>query len=116
MQAETIEIVRLEPMRVARVWAFAPNPEEQAWQKLTAFAGPRGLLTAGHRIFGFNNPNPSAGSPNYGYEYWITVDGDVAPAVGGGDHGGAGRAVRRASRRCDWRLRRDDPGGVAAAG
>lgn len=81
MQAETIEIVRLEPMRVARVWAFAPNPEEQAWQKLTAFAGPRGLLTAGHRIFGFNNPNPSAGSPNYGYEYWITVDGDVAPAA-----------------------------------
>lgn len=77
MQAETIKIIHLEPMRVARAWAFASNPEEQAWQKLAAFATPRGLLTAEHRIFGFNNPNPSAGSPNYGYEFWITVDSEV---------------------------------------
>ncbi|MEZ4638066.1 MAG: effector binding domain-containing protein [Caldilineaceae bacterium] len=24
-------------------------------------------------MFGFNNPNPSPGSPNYGYEFWIVV-------------------------------------------
>ena len=29
-----------------------------------------------HRLFGFNNPDPSAGSPNYGYEVWIVVDRD----------------------------------------
>jgi predicted transcriptional regulator YdeE len=24
-------------------------------------------------VFGFNNPNPSPGSPNYGYDLWITI-------------------------------------------
>lgn len=80
MQEETVQIVHLEPMRVASAWAFGPNPEEMAWQKLTEWAGPRDLLSTGHRIFGFNHPNPSAGSPNYGYEYWITVDTNVEPA------------------------------------
>ena len=80
MKEETVQIVVLEPMRVASAWAFGPNPEELAWQKLKAWAEPRGLLTSGQRIFGFNNPNPSAGSPNYGYEFWLTVDADVAPA------------------------------------
>ena len=32
-----------------------------------------------HRLFGFNNPNPSAGSPNYGYEAWIVVDPGTEP-------------------------------------
>lgn len=79
MTTETVQIVTLEPMRVASAWAFGPNPEEMAWQKLAAWAEPHGLLSAGHRIFGFNNPNPSAGSPNYGYEYWLTVDAAVVP-------------------------------------
>ena len=30
-----------------------------------------------HRIFGFNNPYPSPGSPNYGWESWITIGSDV---------------------------------------
>ena len=29
------------------------------------------------RFFGFNNPNPSPGSPNYGYEQWLTVGPEV---------------------------------------
>ena len=82
MNADKIELIRLEPMRVASAWAFGPNPEEMAWQKLTTWATPLGLLTPEHRIFGFNNPNPSAGSPNYGYEYWITVAPDVTPGDG----------------------------------
>jgi DNA gyrase inhibitor GyrI len=77
---ETIEIVRIEPLRVASIWAFGPNPEELAWQKLAAFARTHGLLTAGTRIFGFNHPDPSPGSPNYGYEFWITVGPEVTPA------------------------------------
>jgi len=81
MNAERIELVRLEPMRVASAWAFGPNPEEMAWQKLTTWASLPGLLTSAQRIFGFNNPSPSAGSPNYGYEYWLTVPPDVAPDV-----------------------------------
>ncbi len=34
------------------------------------------------RFFGFNNPDPSPGSPNYGYEQWVTVD-TAAPPEGG---------------------------------
>ena len=34
---------------------------------------PRGQ----HRIFGYNNPDPSPGSPNYGYDVWLTVDESV---------------------------------------
>ena len=76
-----VRIVQLEPMRVASLWAFGPSPEIEAWEKLTAWAKPRGLLDdpQSHRIFGFNNPNPSPGSPNYGYELWIEVGPDVEP-------------------------------------
>lgn len=76
-----IRIVTIEPIRVASVWGFGPSPEEIAWQKLQAWAGSKGLLDRPekHRIFGFNNPNPSAGSPNYGYELWIEVDSETGP-------------------------------------
>jgi DNA gyrase inhibitor GyrI len=68
-------------MRVASLWAFGESPEDQVWEKLEAWAGPKGLLDhpEEHPIFGFNNPNPSAGSPNYGYELWIVVGPDVEP-------------------------------------
>jgi DNA gyrase inhibitor GyrI len=68
-------------MRVASVHGFGESPESQAWDKLIAWAGPKGLLddVEKHRIFGFDNPNPSPGSPNYGYEFWIVVDPDVEP-------------------------------------
>jgi DNA gyrase inhibitor GyrI len=76
-----VRIVKLEPLRVASFWGFGASPEEVAFEKLFAWAGPRGLLEdrGTHRLFGFNNPNPSAGSPNYGYETWIVVGPDVEP-------------------------------------
>jgi DNA gyrase inhibitor GyrI len=66
-------------MRVASVHGFGASPEGVAWQKLVAWAKPRGLVDdlSQRRIFGFNNPNPSPGSPNYGYEFWITVGPEV---------------------------------------
>ena len=75
MQKHNVRIVDLEPLRVARFHGFGEEPENIAWQRLEAWAEPKGLLdaTEAHRIFGFNNPNPSPGSPNYGYEFWITV-------------------------------------------
>ena len=80
-----VRIVKLEPLFVASVLGFGKEPEGIAHQKLQAFAKPRGYLDdpKNHRIFGFNNPNPSVGSPNYGYELWIEVapgtqtDGEV---------------------------------------
>jgi hypothetical protein len=68
-----VRIVTLEPMRVASAHAYSASPEGEAWDKLIAWAKPKGLLedATAHRIFGFNNPNPSPGTPNYGYEFWI---------------------------------------------
>ena len=76
-----VRIVRLEPVRVASFWGFGKSPEGLAWEKLLDWARPRGLLgdPEQHRLFGFNNPDPSAGSPNYGYEVWIVVSPDAEP-------------------------------------
>ena len=71
-----VRISTLEPMRVASFHAFGLSPELDAAAKLVAWAKPKGYLDdpEKHRIFGFNNPNPSVGSPNYGYEFWIQID------------------------------------------
>ena len=74
-----VRVVELEPMRVASFHGYGASPENDAAEKLIAWAKPRGFLdTPGeHRIFGFDNPSPSPGSPNYGYEFWITVGSDI---------------------------------------
>ena len=69
-----VRIVSLEPMRVASANGFGEQPETQAWSKILTWASSQGFEDLSkHRFFGFNNPNPSPGSPNYGYEQWITV-------------------------------------------
>ena len=68
-----VRIVQLEPMRVATAHGFGTDPEEQASNKIMAFMDSRGLTFEDVRWFGFNNPDPSPGSPNYGYDVWITV-------------------------------------------
>lgn len=74
-----VRIVTLEPMRVAWALGFGTEPEQQAWDKLLPWAGDHGLLDAGDgpRLYGFNHPDPSPGSPNYGYEVWVKVGHDV---------------------------------------
>ena len=76
-----VRIVRLEPQRVAISYGFGKNPEPIAWEQMINFIKSKGLDTTGgaHRFFGFNNPNPAPGSPNYGYEQWITIGSDVQP-------------------------------------
>ena len=79
MEQLDVRMVRLAPMRVASVHGYGDSPERLAWEKLQAWAAPRGLFdnaTRG-RIFGFNNPGPSTGSPNYGYEFWLAVGPEV---------------------------------------
>ncbi len=79
-----VRIVSLEPMRVISAYGFGEGPEGIAWDKLNAWAGPRGYLSdvENHPTYGFNNPNPTPGSPNYGYEIWMKVDADEPPAEG----------------------------------
>lgn len=75
-----VRIERLEPSRVAYAYGFGSSPEEQASNTLRAWAKEKGLFDdpQAHRFFGFDNPSPSPGSPNYGYELWVTVAADVA--------------------------------------
>ena len=82
MDTLDVRIVTLAPMRVASFYGFGPSPEFVAWEKLMAWSRPKYLLDGPTqaRIFGFNNPNPSAGSPNYGYEFWIEVGPEVTVA------------------------------------
>ena len=73
-----VRIVELPPMKVASFHHFSDSPEVTAYGKLEAWAKPRGLLNdpSRNRIFGFNNPNPSPGTPNYGYEFWLELEDD----------------------------------------
>jgi DNA gyrase inhibitor GyrI len=74
-----ISIVKLEPMRVASFHAMGTEPEHAAFAKMREWVKARGLQKTDYRIFGFNNPDPSPGSPNYGYEFWFTIGQDVEP-------------------------------------
>lgn len=80
MDHTNVRIMTLPPMRVASALGFGPSPEGLAWEKILAWAGKHGVLNdPAARWFGFNNPSPSAGSPNYGYEQWVTVGPDAQP-------------------------------------
>jgi AraC family transcriptional regulator len=69
-----VRIVKLPPMRVACVNGFGEGPEGMAFEKMKAWAEAHNLTGKPHRLFGYNNPDPSPGSPNYGYDVWLTVD------------------------------------------
>ncbi len=87
-----VRIVELEPMRVASFRAISGTPEHDAAKLLTDWAQGKGYLNdlEKHPVFGFNNPNPSKGKREYGYEFWIKVDDDYSEEgltlkdVGGG--------------------------------
>jgi DNA gyrase inhibitor GyrI len=69
-----VRIVQLEPMRVICFNGFGESPEGLALEKCSAWNREHKLHG---RVFGFNNPDPSAGSPNYGYEVWMQVGESV---------------------------------------
>lgn len=72
-----VRIVNLPPMRMVCVNGFGESPEGMAFDKMREWAQAHDLLDKPHRLFGYNNPDPSPGSPNYGYDVWLTVDGSV---------------------------------------
>jgi DNA gyrase inhibitor GyrI len=81
---ETIDakIVKLEPMRVASVYAFGTSPEAEAWNKLAEWAKREGLWEkrSEHPIFGFTNPITPNAHANYGYELWMQVPPELEPS------------------------------------
>ncbi len=72
-----VRIVEMEPMRVVSARAFGPSPEAVAGARMMAFLASKGLRFEDVRWYGFNNPNPSPGTPNYGYEVWATVGPEI---------------------------------------
>jgi DNA gyrase inhibitor GyrI len=64
--------------------ATAPNRSTRPWKICGPGQDRRAfwITLEEHRIFGFNNPNPSPGSPNYGYEFWMVVSPEVEPEEG----------------------------------
>jgi DNA gyrase inhibitor GyrI len=72
-----VRIVDMEPMRVAVSHGFGASPEMEAGDKMLAFLEARGLAFDNVRWYGFNSPNPSPGSPNYGYDVWATIEPGV---------------------------------------
>ncbi len=79
MPLTDVRIIDLPPMRVASALGYGRHPEDEAVGKIVRFAESIGLRVGGpdYRTFGFNNPDPSPGSPNYGYEIWLAVGPDV---------------------------------------
>jgi DNA gyrase inhibitor GyrI len=76
-----VRIVDLPPMRVVSALGYGKEPELQAWGLIESFARTHeiDLWSGAHRFFGFNNPNPSPGSPDYGYEQWMTLEEGIEP-------------------------------------
>ncbi len=79
-----VRIVELEPMWVAVARGQGRNPERRAWSTLLEWARTRGLdpYSGKHRFFGFDDPPPSPGKREYGYQQWMTVDPEVVTEAG----------------------------------
>jgi effector-binding domain-containing protein len=76
-----VKIVELSPMRMLSSYGFGPEPESIAWEKLRSFMKKHKMETGGKfpSTYGFNNPDPCNGSPNYGYEIWLPVEKELEP-------------------------------------
>jgi DNA gyrase inhibitor GyrI len=76
-----VRIETLPPMRVASAYGFGTSPEGIAFDLMEAWARPKGLMED-NPTYGFDNPSPTPGSPNYGYEVWLPVGPEVEPEGG----------------------------------
>jgi DNA gyrase inhibitor GyrI len=80
MEAKDVRIVNLPAMKLVCFNGFGRNPENQAWDKLKKWAREKGQWDSPHRFFGYNDPDPSPGSPNYGYAALMTVEESIQPS------------------------------------
>ena len=73
-----VKIVELKPMRVTSFRVISESPEHDAASKLASWAQEKGYLKDLEKnpVFGFNNPNPTEGKKEYGYEFWMKVSTD----------------------------------------
>ncbi len=84
MSEPEVRVVQIPAMRVASFHGFGTSPENEALEKMKAWAELKGYYQdrKEHRVFGFDNPPPSPGSPNYGYEVWMAIAADEPESEG----------------------------------
>jgi AraC family transcriptional regulator len=69
-----VRIVELPAMKYVRFHGFGESPEGLAFSKMFDWAEEnRYFSQTENRCFGFNNPDPTPGSNNYGYEVWLII-------------------------------------------
>ena len=73
-----VRLIKLQPMRVAYYRHISTSPEGDAWDVMNKWVKAKGLdQLFSTRYFGFDNPSPKEGQPEYGYEVWVNVSDDV---------------------------------------
>ena len=77
MKQAEIKIVNLPQMRIACINSYCESPETDAFNRMKVWAKAHGVLEKPYRTFGFDNPIGGPGSPNRGYDVWITVDESI---------------------------------------
>ena len=75
---KNVRIIHLPPCTVAASHYFGEDPENNAGKPLEEFVKRIDLpkLKPDLRMFGFNNPSPTA-NETYGYEFWVTIPDDL---------------------------------------
>jgi DNA-binding transcriptional MerR regulator/DNA gyrase inhibitor GyrI len=112
-QLNNVRIVRLPAMTVASFRAESATPEDDCSKVFNQFVLENNLHRRnGYRYFGFNDPNPSAGNPIYGYEMWVTIPDDfrvpqplVKKQFGGGLYASISTQMNEIGER--WKLLND---------
>jgi len=83
LQDDQVRIIKLKPQKVAWYRTDGPEPEMKAWKVMLEWIRKNGIDNIPTtRYFGFNNPNPSPETPDYGYEVWITVSDEIKKGEG----------------------------------
>ena len=79
MNEMNVNLVEVPPMKMVSFHGFGTGPEDLALAAMHEWARKHQYFKGDHpRCFGFNNPDPTPGSPNYGYEIWLVIPQEVA--------------------------------------
>lgn len=74
-----VRTIKINPCTVAYYRCVSTSPEQDAWAVMRAWIKKNGLdLSPNVRYFGFNNPSPEQGNPEYGYEVWVTLSSTIS--------------------------------------
>jgi DNA gyrase inhibitor GyrI len=79
MKEIPVRMITLEPMTLICFNGYGTEPENLALNQLKQWAAEN---DQSGRIFGYNNPDPAEGSPNYGYDACMLVPADTQAVEG----------------------------------